>query len=79
MKQAEAKNFKSQNNDGVSLNYRFVTTSRLTRIQSSFLGNVMFTVNYHVENQTEIFSSLVPQFLKSTLKIHIKKGIFVIH
>lgn len=42
MKQSETKNFKSQNNDEVSLNYRLAITHRHTMVLPSFLGNVIF-------------------------------------
>lgn len=69
MKQSETKNLKSQYNDGVSLNYRLVSTHRPRMILPSFLGNVIFIycqlslreiaiIHYYVEDQIEIFKNI---------------------
>lgn len=42
IKESEIKNFKSQNNNGVSLNYRLGIIQRHTTIPPSFSENVIF-------------------------------------
>lgn len=50
MKQPKTKNFKSQNDDEVSLNYGLVITQRHMMILPSFLGNVTVMCQFSLKS-----------------------------